>query len=160
MGEGDSFRPATWVRAAAVVARPGEERAGRSIGRLDEQEVRRRASRRLRRPIVGDDPGLRVLLTDLADARLTLIGRIWLRNELIRRDVTEAGLQDELRHCPDVIDTLVPRPVVVVGLPRTGTTLLHALLGCDPAAFVLPFWQLRRPYPVPRGRLDRATRIV
>jgi hypothetical protein len=136
-------------------------RAGRSIGRLDEHEMRRRESRRLGRPVVGDDPGLRVLLTDLADARLTPIGRVWLRNELIRRDVTEAGLHDELRHRPDVIDTLVPRPLVVVGLPRTGTTLLHALLGCDPAAFVLPFWQqLRRPYPVPRGRLDRATRIV
>jgi hypothetical protein len=49
---------------------------------------------------------------------------------------------------------------VVVGLPRTGTTLLHTLLGCDPAALVLPFWQLRRPYPIPRRRLDRTTRIM
>ncbi len=86
-------------------------RAGRSIGRLDEHEMRRRESRRLGRPVVGDDPGLRVALTDPADARLTPIGRVWLRNELIRRDVTEAGLHDELRHRPDVIDTLVPRPL-------------------------------------------------
>jgi Sulfotransferase family len=128
-------------------------RAGRSIGRLDEHEMRRRESRRLGRPVVGDDPGLRVALTDLADARLTPIGRVWLRNELIRRDVTEAGLHDELRHRPDVIDTLVPRPLVVVGLPRTGTTLLHALLGCDPAAFVLPFWQqLPAAVPGPAGQ--------
>jgi hypothetical protein len=48
----------------------------------------------------------------------------------------------------------------VVGLPRTGTTLLHTLLGCDPAAVVLPFWQLRRPYPIPRRRLKRATRML
>jgi hypothetical protein len=48
----------------------------------------------------------------------------------------------------------------MVGLPRTGTTLLHTLLGCDPEALVLPFWQLRRPYPVPRRRLDRAARIL
>jgi hypothetical protein len=55
----------------------------------------------------------------------------------------------------------LPQPlIVVVGLPRTGTTLLHTLLGCDQEALVLPFWQLRRPYPVPRRRLDRAARIM
>jgi hypothetical protein len=49
----------------------------------------------------------------------------------------------------------LPRPLmVVVGLPPTGTTLLQTLLGCDPDAVVLPFWQLRRPYPIPRRRLE------
>jgi hypothetical protein len=160
MGESDGFRPATWVRAAARVARLTEKRAGRSLGCLDEQEVRRSVSRRLGRPVVGDDPGLRVLLADLAQAPLTPLGRAWLRSELVRCRVTEALLQDELRRRPFVIHTPVNRPLVVVGLPRTGTTLLHALLGCDPAALVLPFWQLRRPYPIPRGRLERARRIV
>ena len=49
MGEGDRFGPAAWVGAAAVVGRFAEQRAGLDLGRLDEQEVRRRASRRLRR---------------------------------------------------------------------------------------------------------------
>ncbi|HEX6674591.1 MAG TPA: sulfotransferase, partial [Actinomycetes bacterium] len=109
---------------------------------------------------MGDDPGLGVLLADLAEARLTALGRLWLRSELVRRSVTEQLLEDEIRRHPQIVDTPVPPPLVVVGLPRTGTTLLHALLGCDPAAFALPFWQLRRPYPVPPGRMDRAARIA
>jgi len=86
--------------------------------------------------------------------------RVWLRSELIRREVTQARLEDEFRRRPGLLNTPLWRPLVVVGLPRTGTTLLHSLLGCDPEALVLPFWQLRRPYPVPRRRLDRATRIM
>lgn len=144
-----------------VVGRLTEERAGLRFGRLDEQEVRRRASRQLGRPLIADDPGLRVLLADLAQAPLTPLGRLWLRSELIRREVTQARLGDEVRRRPGLLDMPLPQPlIVVVGLPRTGTTLLHTLLGCDPEALVLPFWQLRRPYPVPRRRLDRAARIM
>ena len=137
-----------------------EERAGLSLGRVDDQEVRRRASRRLGRAVVGDDPGLRVLLADAAKASLTPLGRVWLRNELVRRSLTEARLEDEFRRQPRLMGAPVPLPLIVLGLPRTGTTLLRMLLGCDPAAFVLPFWQLRRPYPIPRGRLERAGRIL
>ena len=71
MGGTDGFRPAAWVRAAARVGQLAEERAGLSLGRVDEQQVRRRASRRLGRPVVGDDPGLNVLLADAAKAPLT-----------------------------------------------------------------------------------------
>jgi sulfotransferase family protein len=151
MGEEGGFGPAAWVRAAVVVGRLAEQRAGLKLGRLDQQEVRRRASRQLGRPISGDDPGLRVLLADLAQAPLTPLGRVWLRSELIRREVTQARLRDEVRRRPGLLATPLPRPLlVVVGLSRTGTTLLHTLLGCDPQALVVPFWQLRRPYPVHR----------
>jgi hypothetical protein len=92
MGEGDRFGPAVWVRAAAVVGRLAEQRAGLHFGRLDEQEVRRRAFRQLGRPLIADDPGLRVLLADLAQAPPTPLGRVWLRSELIRREVTQARL--------------------------------------------------------------------
>ena len=75
MGGSGGFRPAAWVRAAARAGQLAEERAGLSLGHVSEQEVRRRASRRLGRPVVGDDPGLRVLLADAAKAPLTPLGR-------------------------------------------------------------------------------------
>ena len=111
-------------------------------------------------PHCGDDPGLRVLLADAAKAPLTPLGRVWLRNELVRRSLTEARLEDELHRRPALIGALVPLPLIVLGLPRTGTTLAAYAVGCVPAAFVLPFWQLRRPYPIPSGRLDRMGRIL
>jgi hypothetical protein len=69
MDEGDRFGAAAWVRAAVVVGRLAEQRAGLKSGRLDKLEVRRSASRQLGRPIIGNDPGLRVLLADLARRR-------------------------------------------------------------------------------------------
>jgi hypothetical protein len=57
MGEGDRFGPAAWFRAAVVVGRLAEERAGLQSGRLDEQEVRRMASRQLGRPLIGTTQG-------------------------------------------------------------------------------------------------------
>ena len=42
-------------------------------------------------------------------------------------------------------------PVVVTGLPRTGTTLLHNLLACDPAHRVLRFWEALHPIPPHAG---------
>ena len=41
----------------------------------------------------------------------------------------------------------IQAPVVVTGLPRTGTTLLHNLLALDPAHRVLRFWEGLHPVP-------------
>ena len=44
---------------------------------------------------------------------------------------------------------LVRRPLWIVGLPRTGSTLLHKLLSLDCAARSLRAWELKRPLPPP-----------
>ena len=49
------------------------------------------------------------------------------------------------RAAPDV--PVIDAPVVVTGLPRTGTTLLHNLLALDPANRVLRFWEALHPVP-------------
>ena len=69
-------------------------------------------------------------------------------------------IADEVRRRPEILHTPLCTPVVVLGLPRTGTTLLHALLGCDPEALVLLFWQLRQPYPLPAAGPHRPVRIA
>jgi hypothetical protein len=43
----------------------------------------------------------------------------------------------------------VERPLFVTGEPRSGTTLLHALLSVDPEARALRFWQVMHPSPPP-----------
>ena len=44
---------------------------------------------------------------------------------------------------------LIARPLVVTGEPRSGTTLLHALLSVDPDARALRFWEVMHPSPPP-----------
>ena len=43
----------------------------------------------------------------------------------------------------------IERPLFVTGEPRSGTTLLHALLSVDPDARALRFWEVMHPSPPP-----------
>ena len=52
------------------------------------------------------------------------------------------------RH-PEILDQPVEGPVIVVGLPRTGTTALSNLLACDPATRRPHVWESAAPCPPP-----------
>lgn len=63
-------------------------------------------------------------------------------------------LTDRLRFFDDHIHyglgkEVIERPLFVTGEPRSGTTLLHALLSVDPAARALRFWEVMHPSPPP-----------
>jgi hypothetical protein len=134
--------------------------SARQIVRPDATDLRRRAARRLGRPVDPDDVGLDVLLADLETADLTDLGRLAVRAQLLRRIVTAEELADARRRRPQLAAVVVDRPLVIVGLPRTGTTLLHCLLACDPAAVAFPYWELQRPAPPRPGPLERAGRYT
>jgi hypothetical protein len=48
-----------------------------------------------------------------------------------------------------IADVRIVRPLFATGEPRSGTTLLHALLSVDPAARALRFWEVMYPSPPP-----------
>jgi hypothetical protein len=56
-------------------------------------------------------------------------------------------LEDLVRRHPDILDEEVRAPIVICGLPRTGTTHLHNLMSCDPALRSLPYWESLEPVP-------------
>ncbi|MCU1449042.1 MAG: putative sulfotransferase [Acidimicrobiales bacterium] len=60
-----------------------------------------------------------------------------LRNRLLTEDV--------LRRHPEVDDLEVTGPIVICGLPRTGTTHLHNLISADPGIRSLPYWESEEP---------------
>lgn len=93
------------------------------------------------------------------DADLNPYGRLMLaaviRNQLGNRLL----LQRERQTNPARFDAPLVDPIIVTGLPRTGTTFLHRLLAADPEHASLPYWQLNRP--IPRGPDDtQAARIA
>ncbi|HEY5624799.1 MAG TPA: sulfotransferase, partial [Gammaproteobacteria bacterium] len=53
------------------------------------------------------------------------------------------------RAAPEIEAVRVERPLFITGLPRTGTSILHELLGCDPAVRVPFEWEVRHPCPPP-----------
>jgi hypothetical protein len=54
-------------------------------------------------------------------------------------------LEDRVRRHPEILDLEVRAPVVICGLPRTGTTHLHNLMSADPALRSLPYWESLEP---------------
>jgi len=56
-------------------------------------------------------------------------------------------IQDCLARFPAVLETSVPRPLFISGLPRAGTTTFSRLLGEDPRIRTLRLWELHAPAP-------------
>jgi hypothetical protein len=82
-----------------------------------------------------------------ATAELTPEGWEVLRKVAVRHLRNQLYLQDFLRAHPATPSLPLTAPVVITGLPRTGTTLLHNLLALDPENRVLRFWEGLHPVP-------------
>ena len=83
--------------------------------------------------------------------RLTPTGRQVLGKVAVRH---LRNLHDVLAHVgahPEVARQTLDAPVVITGLPRTGTTLLHNLVALDPAHRVLRVWEGLHPVPPTEG---------
>jgi hypothetical protein len=79
-----------------------------------------------------------------------------LKNRLLIEDLL-------VRH-PEILDEQIVAPIIICGLPRTGTTHLHNLMSADPALRSLPYWESLEPVlpasevppaGVPDPRLER-----
>ncbi len=108
--------------------------------------------------------GLRALITSFErEARLNFLGRIIAQQDTLRLIRTQIRILKELEQHPEVFNQEIRRPVFVIGLPRTGTTILLALLSQDPAHRPLLLWEGLDPVPPKRGpdrRLRRARSAI
>ena len=83
------------------------------------------------------------------DATLSPVGVVAF--ETMITDALEARLlcEEGWRRTPEAADHRVEAPLFIVGLPRTGTTVLHHLLAQDPQVQALEHWLARTPRPRP-----------
>jgi hypothetical protein len=84
------------------------------------------------------------------EAELSALGRQIARGQLLRLLVNRLEIEDVYRRHPE-IDDEVPDPVFMIGLPRTGTTALAALLSHDPQHRSLLSWEAGKPVPPPEA---------
>jgi hypothetical protein len=94
------------------------------------------------------------------EAQLNLIGRIALRADLVRILCSRLFTQRDRKAYPSIVRQEIHEPLFIVGLPRSGTTLLHTLLAVDPDHRVPLTWEVMTPSP-PTGdnekrRIQRA----
>lgn len=89
------------------------------------------------------------IIRELVVSDLSDIGRAWIHgdfvNALISRLVREQGWKTH----PHYRSRRIERPVVICGVPRTGTTALHKVMSLDPQFQGLDHWLTRWPKPRP-----------
>jgi Sulfotransferase family len=104
------------------------------------------------RHLAGVKPGLTAVCDALARERdLSSVGReraIQLLADNLRR--LRAILDDRNRY-PEITRVQPVRPVFILGLPRCGTSLLHALMGSDPSVRTPLQWEVAAPSPPPEA---------
>ena len=97
--------------------------------------------------------GLEVYVKALAtEARLSAVGALAAAADITRLLVNRLRFQRDLTLHPEILmEELIP-PIVVLGLPRTGTSKLQGLLSAVPGVQRLDMWRLLNPAPMPSTR--------
>lgn len=90
-----------------------------------------------------------VLASHRMDARLSETGERILHNNMVRNLVNRLRVRDELKRRPEIERETIRRPLFIISLHRTGTTLLHKLLSMDPANRTPLLWEMHHPAPPP-----------
>lgn len=129
---------------------------------LEEESLLAAARRKAGLSDFGDEPfrpALRVLLQSLdTEARLHPFGRLVMRTRLVDMLVVRLRAQDLFTRYPEILGQPIESPLVIAGLQRTGTTMLHRLLAADPDTRSLLSWEAVSPAPYPDqepGQPDR-----
>lgn len=85
------------------------------------------------------------------EADLSLFGRFAIRNVLRRSAESRLNVDGVLRSMDENGLQEIREPVIIVGMPRSGTTILHALLHLDRNHRAPLSWECLLPYPAPRA---------
>lgn len=97
-------------------------------------------------------------------------GRVNFYGQLLQVLKNRLLLADLLKRHPEINHIELRAPVVIAGLPRTGTTHLHNLLAAPPTFRTMPYWESVEPFPMPnevgsepdprRTRMDVAVGVI
>ena len=126
--------------------------SGRRAAPFDESELIAEARARTGLADFGDEgfrEPLRVLLASLAEARLNRVGETVLRTSIRRSLVQRLRAHDWRVRCPEIARERIAAPLVIVGMMRSGTTLLQRLIARDPRFHCAYGWEIAEPAPRP-----------
>jgi hypothetical protein len=85
-----------------------------------------------------------------ADPERTGLGRLMMFGDCTRYASNRLRIRQLLQEHPEILDVEIEKPVIVIGLPRSGTTNLVNLLASDSRFRSMPLWESYEPVPDPR----------
>ena len=140
-----------WVRLLNQLGRNlGDESA---LVALDEASLLATAQRVTGLADFGDDAWrepFAILLADIEnEAKLNLTGRLLTRYDLLRSLVFRLRMAEAEKRQPQILDEEIREPIIVAGLGRTGTSILHELMAQDARLRAPLGWEMRYPAVLP-----------
>lgn len=128
-------------------------RLGVPVVRLDEPSLLKAAQKKAGISDFGDKSfleGFRKLLWSLEnEAELSVIGRVIARSSILELLVNRLEMAQVHALHPEIALGKIERPVFIIGMPRTGTSILHELLSQDPNIRTPLSWEVERSCPPP-----------
>ena len=106
--------------------------------------------------------GLEIILADLArEDQLTERGWESTKRRYVDHLAARMQVDEYIRKNPAVVEAPIERPVFILGMPRTGTTLVSYLMAADPANRSLLRWEgTYTAPPAARGALKSDPRCL
>jgi hypothetical protein len=104
--------------------------------------------------------GLEVLVESIeTEADLNPLGRMITRGRLVTSLKARFLVERLIEENPRAMEMPLATPLVITGLQRTGTTLLHRLIASDPRFRALSSWEVLDPVPPPESRRGKDPRL-
>lgn len=100
------------------------------------------------------DPSFREPLERLVgalntEARLNEAGHAYFAERIRNILITRLRAEDWFARHPEILDEEIRAPLVIVGLPRTGTTMMHRTISADRRMYSPLWYEVRFPVPLP-----------
>jgi len=118
---------------------------------FDAKALRDEAQRRAGTSDFGDqaffEPMQRLLHALEREADLNENGRLGQLERIVGLLVNRLRCEESVRRHPEILEQRITAPIVIVGLARTGTTMLHRMLASDPRLHALLWYESRQPAP-------------
>ena len=120
---------------------------------FDAKALQDEAQRRAGPSDFGDpafqEPMQRLLHALEREAELNEPGRLGQLERIVGLLVNRLRTEESVRRHPEILEQRISAPIVIVGLARTGTTMLHRMLASDPRLHALLWYESRQPAPYP-----------
>ncbi len=95
------------------------------------------------------EPLQRLLDSLESDAKLNAVGRMIARERALGHTVNRLNYVNDRKIWPKIAGEEIAKPVFIIGMPRTGTTILHDILAVDPDNKAPMTWEVMFPSPPP-----------
>ena len=85
--------------------------------------------------------------------QMPLLSQLIGWNRLLDKTILRLKMEEYIHQNPQVEHIVIERPIIIVGLPRTGTTALQNIIAKHPNHRAFQFWELDSPVPTSNNRM-------